>query len=280
MKLGQNLVLTPKYEGHRFKDDIKNAQLRIDELESSENSLNADTVVELNKLKAMLNDIIGYSSTTTADAVTDDTTITVDDASGFEAQDEIVILDVVYTIDSISENTITLTSGLTADVASGTEVTKNSTLNIDSINEKMQTLADIFSKSGTANDVFDSLVILANAWNAGGKLTDAMEVEFNSANGELNVDISSFGFTDITEYKTVGSTDNKGALKTTIGFNKLDKDTITVTAFDRACFVEDEIPYDASVENASFTVTIYISYNRPHLSFSITDEENNTTTVE
>ncbi len=277
MGLGQNLVLTPKYNGHKNKEAVANTQLRIDELLNSQNELSTEAKTELDRLKAILNDIVGYSTTTTADAVAGDTNITVEDAKGFEAEDEIIILDVVYIVDSISGDVITLTTGLEIDVVTGTQVVKNSTLDIGSINEKMQTLADIFSKTGTANDVFDALVILANAWNEAGKLVDTIKGVFDSETGTLSIDVSAFNFTAITDYDVVGSVTALGALKASVGFDKVDENSITVTAYDKACFVEDAILFNA--KDSSFDVTMMISYSRPHLSFSITDEENNTTTV-
>ena len=271
MGLGTNLALTPKYTGHRNKEAVTNVQTRIDELLAGQNELNTDTVVELNRLKAILNDLTGYSSQTTADAVKDDTTITVADAKGFEAEDEIIINDTAYTIDSIDGNDITLTSGLVEDVVTDTKVIKNSTLDITSINEKMQTLADIFSKSGTANDVFDALVILANAWNASAKIVDTVKGVFDSETGTLDIDVSNFGFASTTDFNVVGSTNALGALKASVGFDKVDENTITITAYDKACFVEDEIPFNA--KDNSFDVTIHITYSREHLAFSITDED-------
>jgi len=152
-------------------------------------------------------------------------------------------------------------------------------VNIEEVNNKLQILADIFSKDGTANDVFDSLVLMANAWNNAGDISQTMEGIFNSETGELNIDISSFNFNSKDDYSIVGSTDSLGALNVALGFNKLDEKTVVVTAFNRACFVEDSVPYNASAEENNFNITFTISYKRPHLSFKLTDEQSTTTEV-
>ena len=275
MGLGTNLTLTPKYDGYFMKTAIDNAQSRIEELLAGQNSLNTDTQTEINSLKAWLNDLAGYKSVLSADAAKDDTTITVDDAHGFEADDEIVILDETYIVDSINKNDITLKSGLAADAAANTEVIKYSTLDIESINEKMQILADIFSQEGTANDVFDALVILAQAWNNAGQMVQTVKGVFNSDTGTLDIDISSFGFASTDDYDVVGSISSLGALKTTVGIDKKDENTITITAYDRACFVEDAVLFDATDNN--FDITVIITYARPEVHFTITDEDGETT---
>ena len=214
MGLGTDLQLTPKYNGAFIREAVVNAQTRIDELLSGQNSLNNDTKIEIDKLKEDLNALVDTES-----------------------------------------------------------------INIEEVNNKLQILADIFSKDGTANDVFDSLVLMANAWNNAGDISQTMEGIFNSETGELNIDISSFNFNSKDDYSIVGSTDSLGALNVALGFNKLDEKTVVVTAFNRACFVEDSVPYNASAEENNFNITFTISYKRPHLSFKLTDEQSTTTEV-
>jgi len=277
MGLGTELTLTPRSTSPFTKANIANAQDRIDELLSGQNELNSDVVKELKDLKDYLDLLTAIETKVTADAAKDDTVITVEDVLGFKAGNTIVILDEEYTIDSISDNNITLTSGLLEDVATDTVVSRKTTINIEEVLTQIEILANIFSKSGTANDVFDALVILGNAWNAGGDLYTAVEGTFDSDTGELTIDLSSFGFSSVDDYKFIGSVDDKGALLTSNGFAKVDEKTAKVVAYDRACFVEDEILFDAS--SNSFNISMVVSYGRPHIDFTITDEEGNETSV-
>jgi len=176
----------------------------------------------------------------------------------------------------LNSDTKDITDSLRADLQA---LIDNENVDIQEVNNKLQILADIFSKEGTANDVFDALVLLANTWNNSGDLIQTIEGVFNSQSGELNVDISMFNFGSKDDYKIVGSTDKKGALNTVTGFEKLDEKTVVITAFDRACFVEDGIFYDASVDGASFGITFSISYTRPQLSFNLSDETGEQTNV-
>lgn len=277
MGLGTQLVITPSYDGHKFKDAIGNAQTRIDELLNGQNELNSDTKIELDKTKSILNDIVGFTSTTTADFKVDDVAISVAKASGFEADDKITILDDEYIIDSVTGNTVALKSGLLQDVPTGTEVIKNSTLNIESVNDKIQTLADIFSKTGTANDVFDALVLLANSWNKGNNLHKVIKGSFDSETGELNVDLTDFNFKTTADYDVTYATNSFGARVSSIGADKVDEKTVKIIAWDDACFVEDGIFYNAKENPFDFTLVVH--YKRPTISFSIADEDGTVTSV-
>jgi methyl-accepting chemotaxis protein len=67
---------------------------------------------------------------------------------------------------------------------------------VQALTDKINLLNDIVSKDGVANDLFDALKILGDAWNDAGDMTVSVEVDFNSATGELAVDLTSFGFAE------------------------------------------------------------------------------------
>lgn len=150
---------------------------------------------------------------------------------------------------------------------------------VTELTNKINLLGDVFSKTGEANDAFDALFILANAWNSGGDMTSSVEVDFNSATGELAVDLTSFGFADTTAYKLLGAIDSKGAGLVRAGFVKESGTSAKVVCWDAKYFVEDAVKYDASGVDANFGVTVGVQYTRPTLSFTLTDEEGNETTV-
>jgi len=278
MGLGTKVTLTPRSTSPFTKASVANAQDRIEELLAGHNSLNDDVLAEINSLKDSLAVLSTITDKIAADAAKDDTVITLNDSLGFKAGDVIIILDEEYTIDSISGNDLTLTSGLVEDVPADTTVSREKSINVNEVLVQIETLANIFSQSGTANDVFDALVLLGESWNAGGDLSVAIEGTFDSDTGELIVDLSNFGFSSVDDYKFMGSVDDKGALLTSTGFTKVNENTAKVVAYDRACFVEDAVPFDAS--SNSFKISMLVSYSRPLLSFTITDEDGNEFKVE
>jgi len=155
-------------------------------------------------------------------------------------------------------------------------ITSQSGTDVTEIQNKLNILADIFSKDGEANDVFDAIVGIVDSWNNGGEIVKTIETPFNSATGIATVDLTAFGFTD-TSYKVIGSVDTLGSLKASVGFDKTDANTITIKAYDKACFVEDAVMYDASTN--SFNVTVGVAYERQPLSFTLTDETGAETTI-
>jgi len=278
----QHITLTAQDMTHGIKSAVVNAQTRIEELKTGQDNLNDAVETALNNVDVRLNALLGGETVLSADVSKDGTTITVDGPSIVtkDAKLEIGDSDTVYTVVSKDENNvITLDPAIDADYAQGTVVNVHSAADVTAIQEQMNVLAEIFSKEGTANDVFDALVILANAWNEAGDMISVKEVEFTAENGEASVDLSAFNFQD-TSYKLIGSVDGKGAMASRTGFIKVSKSEAKIVAYDTRYFVEDEVKYNASVDGASFIVTIGVTYPRPRLSFSITDEENNTTSVE
>lgn len=221
-------------------------------------------------------------TTLSADVAQNATTITVTQPAKVTvgAKLEIGTDATVYTVTAKSDtDVITLDPAIAVAQTSGTTVSISSTADVTALQEKMAVLADIFSQEGTANDVFDALVLLANAWNEGGEMLTSKEVVFNSASGEATVDVTEFGFSAITDYKLIGSTDAKGASVARVGFNKSSETVATVIAYDAKHFVEDLVKYDASVAGAEFVITVGITYPRPQLTFAITDSDGNTTSV-
>jgi hypothetical protein len=152
-------------------------------------------------------------------------------------------------------------------------------LDIADVMDKINTLNDIMSKDGSANDLFDALAILGNAWNDAGELIVSQEVDFNSATGEAAVDLTAFGFANSGEYKVSVSTDSKGAGVARVGVDKTSASEAKVIAFDAKHFVEDAVKYDASAAGNNFNATVSVIYTRPTLSFTLTDEEGNATSV-
>lgn len=164
-----------------------------------------------------------------------------------------------------------LKSQITAlDVANGADV--------EELQTKINILNDIFSKDGNANDVFDAIVSIANAWNNAGDIVLSKEIDFNSSNGEMVIDLTPFGFSSVNDYTLVGSIDPKGATVARVGFTKVSETQAKVVAIDAAYFVEDAIKYNASGEG-SFLVSLNIQYPRTKLSFVLSDETGSQTTV-
>lgn len=279
---GQHITLTAQDMTHGIKSAVVNAQLRIEELKSGQDGLNDAVEVALNNVDGRLNALMGGETTLTADVAQGGTVITVanPEMATVGAKLEIGSDETVYEITDKAENgDITVDPAMVVAHTSGETVTIASTADVTDLQEKMNILADIFSKDGTANDVFDALAILANAWNEAGDMITTKEVTFNSASGEATVDLSAFNFTATSDYKLIGSTDGKGAMVARVGFVKSSETLASVIAYDAKYFVEDQVKYDASVTDGSFLITVGVTYARPVLSFSITDEEGNTTSV-
>lgn len=313
MGLGTNLILTPKYVGARQKNAIENAQTRIDELLVGQNDLNSDVKNELEALNAMLGggDQSAYTQGTQLaiitsheeghQPITDDPTM-LDQAitdNGYNA------ITVMVDGEIYKANLTTYVAGpddpsegshLELENLDGTVVDFNSinfpantpiylaeeaeqTIagNIDEIKAKIQVLNDIFSQTGTANDVFDALVILAEAWNDGEDLVAKRVVTYTDTAGEINVDLSAFSFSDVSDFEILATVDGTGARYASVGIDKVDTSNAKITLWDNACFVEDGVKYDGSVN--AVRVSLLVAYNRPTLSFNITDADGNVTAV-
>lgn len=150
---------------------------------------------------------------------------------------------------------------------------------VNALQEKILLINDIFSKDGMANDLFDALRILGSAWNDAGQMVQSIEVDFKSATGKATVDLSAMSFANTDAYSIITGDNSNGTKPVIVSSRKVDASSAEVVVRDNRYFPEDNMMYDASVIGANFPVSLVVMYNRPILSFSLTDEEGKVTTV-
>ena len=260
----QKIVLQPK---PRIKDAILS-------IVSKHNGAVEEIQKDLNKLQSDVYGILGYNTKTSADASAGDTTLQIENPeyATVDAKFTIGDSDKQYTITDKSDSTITIDPALENDVASGTEIHILSKIDLEEINQSLDAINEVLNKDGGVNDVFDALIALATAWNNGKKIIDSVEVDFNGSAG-MTVDLSAYSFESADDYAIGVSKNAKKPVDLSV--EKVDEKTATINAIDLRYFAEDEVDYDASCDGCNFPVTIFVTYDRKPVHFTLTDLDGN-----
>jgi len=162
-------------------------------------------------------------------------------------------------------------------------------LDVDAVTGYIEKLRSLIDTVDSDLDITGMLDLLADELNSR-EVTVKKEVTFTSATGKALVDVTSLGFTAVTDYTVVVSADsvltdgslNPAVLRT----RKQDASTIEITAQDTRSFFEVNPLYtDGGTTDAnggfpkSFNYSMIISYKKPTISKTINSVNGTTTTV-
>jgi len=250
---------------------IKEAVLEI--VSKHNNSLD-EIQNDLNQLQENIYGVLGYNTTLAEDASKGATTIKVSNPeyATIGAKFKLDSDDTIYTIKDKNENILTIEPALTSNFVSGTELHILPKIDFEEIQKTFNAIEEIFNKEGSANDIFDALITLANAWNEDKKVIDSFEVNFN-ANGEVEIDLSAYNFTSTDDYTIAVSKNTRVPAHLVV--EKIDEKSAKIYAIDLRYFAEDNVGYDGSCDGCSFPATILITYDRRKVHFTLTDLNNN-----
>ena len=238
-----------------------------------------DIEANLSGLKEDVYGILGYNVSTTSDAASGANTLSVDHPEYATIGSKFTIDgdSTTYTITSKDGSTITINPALGVDLPSGSTLHIKSKIDPEELNNIFSEVEAILNKEGPANDIFDALIALARGWNSAKKVVDTFEVEYNANSGSMDVDLSGYGFGDVSDYNVFVSTNEDKPVVFRV--SKQDAATATIKARDLRYFAEDNVGYDGSCEGCSTPVTIAVTYNRTPINFTLTDLEGNTRSV-
>jgi len=254
---------------------IKDAVIEI----VSKHNDNIDAIqADLNDLQKQVFGILGYNVKLTEDASKDDTTLKIDnpDYAVVGAKFNIEGDDTEYKITDKDGDTITIDPALANDTAKDTILHIKSKIDPEELNNIFDEIEAILNKDGSANDVFDALIMLAQAYNNERKIVETWEVDFD-ANGSLDVDLSDYNFESADDYNIMISHNEVKPVIFRVA--KKDEKTATILATDLRYFAEDEVAYDGSADGADTKITLLVAFNRNPLSFTLKDLEGNERSV-
>jgi hypothetical protein len=144
------------------------------------------------------------------------------------------------------------------------------------LTQKITAINNVINEAGVVTDIFGGLDRLADELNATREVTIAKDVDFNSATGEMSVDLTALGFANVTDYKVVAG--YSGSKPAVVSTEKTSKTSAKIIARDLRHFAEDDVKYKADGEGNNFEATLIVSYTRPVISFTLTNA-NSTETI-
>jgi len=240
---------------------------------------NIDAVqADLNDLQKQVFGILGYNVKLTENAAAGDSSLSIDIPEYVTVGAKFYIVEggTEYKITGKDSNVITIDPALDADTAKDTVLHIKSKVDPEELVNLFNEIEAILNKDGSANDVFDALIALAQAYNNERKIVETWEVTYD-ANGSLDIDLSNFSFGSVDAYNIMISHNEVKPVLFRVA--KKDEKTATILTTDLRYFAEDAVPYDGSVEGASTPVTLLVSFNRNPLSFTLTDLKGNERSV-
>ena len=142
---------------------------------------------------------------------------------------------------------------------------------LDDINAKITALKEILGEGDTEDqflDVIDIVNQLVDAINAI-KKNDAYSYLFNSDTGEVEVDLSAYGFTSADEYNVLVAMNGDFMAPVTLQVAKVDEKTAKIIARDLRQFAELNVKYTEGAEQddngnypKAFPFTILVNYEK------------------
>jgi uncharacterized protein YukE len=144
-------------------------------------------------------------------------------------------------------------------------------VDLDEINAKVTALKEILGEGDTEDqflDVIDIVNQLVDAINAV-KKNDAYSYLFNSDTGEVEVDLSAYGFTSADEYNVLVAMNGDFMAPVTLQVAKVDEKTAKIIARDLRHFAELNVKYTdgAKMDESgnypnAFPFTILVNYDK------------------
>ena len=254
---------------------IKDAVIEI----VSKHNENIDAVqADLNDLQKQVFGILGYNVALTEDATSGDSSLNIDIPEYVTVGAKFYIVEggTEYKVTGKDGNVITIDPALDVDAAKDTVLHIKSKIDPEELVNLFNEIEAILNKDGSANDVFDALIMLAQAYNNERKIVETWEVDFD-ANGSLDVDLSDYNFESADDYNIMISHNEVKPVIFRVA--KKDEKTATILATDLRYFAEDEVAYDGSADGADTKVTLLVAFNRNPLSFTLKDLEGNERSV-
>ncbi len=176
-----------------------------------------------------------------------------------------------------------------------TDINTKNEVSVDKINELIVELDDIvgtdledvktiltavnnlISENGDGANILAILDLVVDSLNDR-KLTKIVNATFTSETGVATVDISGFGFADISEYEFLA--DMETTKNVEISKRKVDENTVEISIRDRECWEFDNLDaFDASEVENNIPIKLFVIYSPLQISKTVTEADGDETVI-
>ena len=152
-------------------------------------------------------------------------------------------------------------------------------VDINKINETLTAVNNLLSEAGAGANILAGIGQIYAELNRREE-TKTLEVVVNTATGILEVDLSSFGFSSVTDYSLQAT--HYGRVPVTVSVEKVDekKANVILTDHEQWEFNPEDIRFrDCSGDGNAVTVILTVTRTPVHISKTFTEVDGDTNTV-